>query len=124
MLLAPGDDALVVIWDLDSGTRLQDISCPFNGPITVAAWLPTVQGSATVFAFGCADGSIHVYVQHPHQVSLSVLPEIQLTLNIGRISTPLRPLAMRMEDLLRTSLSRSHIKGSLALVTALFKYGG
>ena len=64
-----GEDALVVLWDLETGAQLQDISCPFNGPITVAVWLPAIQGSATAFAFGCADGSIHVYAQLPHQVS-------------------------------------------------------
>lgn len=66
----PGDDALVVVWNLDTGTHLQDISCPFNGPITAAVWLPSAQGSATAFSFGCADGSIHAYVQHHNQVSL------------------------------------------------------
>lgn len=63
---------MVVLWDLETGVQLQEISCTFNGPITVAVWLPAVQGSATAFAFGCADGSIHVYVQHPQQVSLFV----------------------------------------------------
>jgi WD40 repeat protein len=76
--LALGDDALVVLWDLETGAQLQDISCPFNGPITVAVWLPAAQGTATAFAFACADGSIHIYVQHPCQVSLLINVAAQL----------------------------------------------
>lgn len=73
-----GDDALVVLWDLETGAHLQDISCPFNGPITVTIWLPAAQGSATAFAFGCADGSIHIYVQQLHHVSPLVTLGAQL----------------------------------------------
>ena len=54
-------------------------TCPFNGPIATLVWLPTAQGSVTVFAFGCTDSSIHVYVQKPYQVSLFFVLTAHLT---------------------------------------------
>ncbi|KIM72519.1 hypothetical protein PILCRDRAFT_81788, partial [Piloderma croceum F 1598] len=62
-LLSGGDDADVVVWDIWTGEKVQVISCAFNGPIGVLVWIPELPGLAPGFAFGCADGSIHVY-QH------------------------------------------------------------
>ena len=114
---------LVVLWDLDTGAQLQDIHCPFNGPITAVILVPTAQGSARVFAFGCADSSIHIYVQHPHQVSLFVVLAAQLTFHMIRKITCLLLLAAPMDDLLKISLLSSLIIGLLAWVTVLCKFG-
>jgi WD40 repeat protein len=56
-----GDDADIVIWDILTGEKVQVISCAFHGPIGALAWIPGLPGLAPGFAFGCADGSIHVY---------------------------------------------------------------
>jgi len=58
-----GDDADVVVWDIWTGEKVQVISCAFNGPIGALVWIPELPGLAPGFAFGCANGSIHVY-QH------------------------------------------------------------
>ena len=56
-----GNDAKVIIWILTSGEKLQVIACPFNGAVGAAVWFPSTSGLRHGFAFGCADGSIHVY---------------------------------------------------------------
>jgi len=121
--LTLGDDALVVLWDLDTGAKLQDISSPFNGPITAVVWLPTAQGSATAFAFGCADGSIHVYVQQPHQVSSFEVLAAELTFHTIRKITRSHPLPVPTVDPLKISLSNSLTAGLLAWVMVLCKFG-
>lgn len=63
-------DGLLVLWDISVNDPLQEISCIFNGPITVAAWIPTERGNASAFAFGCADGSIHIYAQLAREVNI------------------------------------------------------
>jgi hypothetical protein len=44
-----------------SGEKMQVISCAFHGPIGALVWIPHQPGMSPGFAFGCADGSIHVY---------------------------------------------------------------
>ena len=76
MLQFTGDDALLVLWNADTGEQIQEISCPFNGPITSIVWLPMQQGAAQAFAFGCSDGSLQVYAQINQQVSCSSVRDI------------------------------------------------
>jgi WD40 repeat protein len=51
----------IVIWDISTGEKVQVISCGFHGPIGAVAWIPELPGQASGFAFGCTDGTIHVY---------------------------------------------------------------
>jgi len=44
-----------------TGEKMQIISTPFHGPIGAVVWIPHNPGISSGFAFGCADGSIHVY---------------------------------------------------------------
>ncbi|OBZ68261.1 hypothetical protein A0H81_12041 [Grifola frondosa] len=60
VLLSGADDAVVVVWNLRTGEKLQEIHCTFNGPISAIAWLGTSVTNNT-FIFGCADGSLHLY---------------------------------------------------------------
>lgn len=60
-LLSGGDDADIVVWNILTGEKVQVIRCAFHGPIGALVWIPELPGLAPGFAFGCADGSIHVY---------------------------------------------------------------
>ena len=37
------------------------ISCAFNRAVGAAVWFPPTLGLRHGFAFGCADGSVHIY---------------------------------------------------------------
>ena len=56
-----GDDADIVVWNILTGEKVQVIQCAFHGPIGALVWIPELPGLVPGFAFGCADGSIHVY---------------------------------------------------------------
>ena len=45
------------------GEKVQIVSCAFHGPVGTLVWIPEQPGLVPGFAFGCADGSIHIY-QH------------------------------------------------------------
>lgn len=47
-----------------TGEKIQVISCAFHGPIGSLVWITQRPVISPGFAFGCANGSIHVY-QHP-----------------------------------------------------------
>jgi WD40 repeat protein len=55
-----GDDTQVVVWNLQTGEKVQIVSCAFHGPIGAVAWINT-DGKCSGFVFGCADGSLHLY---------------------------------------------------------------
>lgn len=57
----PGDDADIVVWNTMTGEKMQVISSAFHGPIGALVWVSYKPGMSPGFAFGCADGSIHVY---------------------------------------------------------------
>lgn len=61
LIICTGDDADIVVWDILTGEKVQVIRCAFHGPIGALAWIPQKSGLALEFAFGCADGSIHLY---------------------------------------------------------------
>ena len=69
LTLLAADDATIVLWNLDTRELLQEILFGFHGPVTVACWIHAVCGSAKAFAFGCADGSIHMYALDHEGVS-------------------------------------------------------
>jgi WD40 repeat protein len=69
LIVSLGDDALVVLWNLETGEILQEISCPHTGFVTAACWITTMRSEAKAFAFGCADGSIHIYTLDRGDVS-------------------------------------------------------
>jgi WD40 repeat protein len=68
-----GDDADVVVWDTLTGEKVQVIHCAFHGPIGALVWVPQKPSLASGFAFGCADGSIHLYKRVESSVSDRVL---------------------------------------------------
>jgi WD40 repeat protein len=57
----PGDDADVVVWNTMTGEKMQVISSAFHGPVGALVWVSSKPDMSPGFAFGCADGSIHVY---------------------------------------------------------------
>ncbi|KZP09271.1 WD40 repeat-like protein [Athelia psychrophila] len=56
-LLSGCNDGQLMIWNILSGERIQDIDCAFNGHVSCLVWADTRE----LFAFGCADGSVHLY---------------------------------------------------------------
>src|SRR5215470_6735618 len=58
-----GDDARVVVWNLQTGELMQQIFCHFNGYIASSAWINIWETHELGFVFGCADGSLHIYRQ-------------------------------------------------------------
>ncbi|KLO05670.1 WD40 repeat-like protein, partial [Schizopora paradoxa] len=54
------DDACFIVWNIKTGEIVMKIDVPFNGAIGAAVWLTFDEGKMG-FAFGCADGSIHIY---------------------------------------------------------------
>ena len=41
---------------------MQVISCAFNGAVGAAVWFPSTLALRHGFAFGCANGSVHIYI--------------------------------------------------------------
>ena len=61
-----------MVWRLDTGERLQDLSVAADGPISSICWIETGElGPNRVFVFGCADGVLHVYRKTEVAVSRS-----------------------------------------------------
>ncbi|KAF7983513.1 hypothetical protein HWV62_21850 [Athelia sp. TMB] len=56
-LLSGCTDGQLMIWNITTGERLQDIDCAFNGQISCITWTDTTRA----FVFGCGDGSVHLY---------------------------------------------------------------
>jgi len=56
-----GDDSHIVVWNAMTGEKMQVISCVFHGPIRSLVWITQRPGLSPGFAFGCANGSIHIY---------------------------------------------------------------
>ena len=71
-LTIPGDDAELVVWNLWTGEMMQTIHCPFFGATSAIVWLPAMPGLCHGFAFGCANGSIHIYMHNDTIVSLAL----------------------------------------------------
>jgi hypothetical protein len=51
-----------------TGEKMQVISVAFYGPVGALAWIIYQPGMSPGFAFGCADGSIHVFQFHGSSV--------------------------------------------------------
>ena len=60
----------LAVWDLRTGEELQTISCVFHGPISCIVWISREEREVILFAFGCADGSVHIYQRHGRGVRL------------------------------------------------------
>jgi WD40 repeat protein len=56
-----GDDVDIVVWNILTGEKVQVVSCAFHGPVGALVWIPEQPGLVLGFAFGCANGSIHIY---------------------------------------------------------------
>lgn len=63
------EDATLNIWNLKTGELTQTISNIFCGSIGAISWIELENTAIKAFAFGCADGSIHIYRRKPSQVS-------------------------------------------------------
>ena len=50
---------------------MQVIHCAFFGAVGAIVWLPKVAGLSHGFAFGCADGSVHIYSRDYDTVGLA-----------------------------------------------------
>ena len=57
-----GNNIQAIIWNLSTGEKTQAISCAFNGAVEAAVWFPSTLALRHGFAFGCADGSVHIYI--------------------------------------------------------------
>ena len=64
-----GDDAVLKVWDILSGEEKQEINCYFHGALGAITWVDLGDGVDHAFAFGCNDGSVHVYKQDLQTVS-------------------------------------------------------
>lgn len=79
-----GDDSNVNLWDVKTGQLLQNIHSPFNGSVSSITWIRLSQqhDENSSFAYGCIDGTVHVF--HRLDQSVSLLPphcfELPLTL--------------------------------------------
>ncbi|TDL17607.1 WD40 repeat-like protein, partial [Rickenella mellea] len=56
-----GDDATLILWNVQTGEELQNISRPFSGPISAICWITLGLDNDPGFVYGCADGSLHIY---------------------------------------------------------------
>ena len=74
------------------GEKVQVISCAFHGPVGALVWIPEQPGLAPGFAFGCADGSIHVYQRVKSSVSdhVVLINHSDLTFLSSAITSTLR----------------------------------
>ena len=68
----PGDDAELIVWNLSIGEMMQNIWCPFFGAISAIVCLPAMPRLGHGFAFGCANGSIHIYTCNDTLVSFAL----------------------------------------------------
>ncbi|KZT05326.1 WD40 repeat-like protein [Laetiporus sulphureus 93-53] len=61
LMLSGADDGCLMVWNLKSGEKVQEISCVFNGAVTAICWLDMDKGATIVFVFGCSDGNLQLY---------------------------------------------------------------
>ena len=66
-----GDDAELVVCNLSTGEMMQVIHCACFGAVGAIVWLPKVADLSHGFAFGCADGSVHIYTRDDDTVGLA-----------------------------------------------------
>ena len=62
-----GDDAHLIVWNLLTGKKVQDISCVFHSPITCIQWIKSGQGDKS-FVFGGTERSLQIYKQLDHNI--------------------------------------------------------
>lgn len=65
----PDEDGQIALWNINTGTKLQDIACSIHGAIITSVWITNSQGNVSAFTFGCADGSIQVFRHPDHNMS-------------------------------------------------------
>jgi WD40 repeat protein len=123
-LNVPGEDGFVYIWNVSTGLLKQNLSCVFHGPITAMAWIDEGENHAQAFAFGCADGSIHIYRRTGQEVSLSYAAhKTGLTMNCFSRITFSHQSQMHSNPKFKTWLSSLTTAESGPLVTGSCKYG-
>lgn len=67
------DDAFLMVWNVETGEKMQEISCVFHGPVISICWIDVGKGDNLAFVFGCADGNLHLYHQSDTEVRFSLL---------------------------------------------------
>jgi WD40 repeat protein len=63
------DDAVLIVWNLATGEKIQTFSSLFHGPVSAITWIALDSAEGSAFVFGCADGSLHLYKRTDKQVS-------------------------------------------------------
>lgn len=74
------DDAIVIVWNLTTGEATQKISSVYHGAISATIWISINDSSEPAFVFGCADGSIHLYMRKSAHVSYLMAININVTM--------------------------------------------
>ena len=64
-----GADGRIIVWSTMSGDMQQEILDAFHGSITAVCWLDFDDKKDDGFAYGCVNGTIHVYRFSPERVS-------------------------------------------------------
>ena len=67
---AVGEDTEAVIWNIRTGKKHQIIAFPYGGQVSVVLWISGKGERKQRLAFGCADGSIHIWVCVGDSVSI------------------------------------------------------
>jgi WD40 repeat protein len=67
------DDALLIVWNLSTGEKMQEIQNFFHGAVSAIAWIRSGDTEGGAFVFGCADGTLHIYKQVDNQVSQHII---------------------------------------------------
>ena len=69
LTFAAGGDARLCVWNVVSGELLQEICDVFHGAVETVCWIDFGGRKEEGFAFGCSNGTIHVYKWNAMQVS-------------------------------------------------------
>ncbi|KAH9928230.1 WD40-repeat-containing domain protein [Amylocystis lapponica] len=105
VLLSGGDDAILRIWNLESGELMQEMSCYFHGPIGAITWVDLGEGLDKAFVFGCGDGTLHVYARDDKTGTFQFqflisghgdhVEDVKFDARHGRITPELQPFMAR-----------------------------
>lgn len=61
-----------MVWNVNSGEKVQEIPCFFHGAVNAACWADLGQGDNLAFILGCSDGNLQLF-QRP-DVNVRTIP--------------------------------------------------